>query len=525
MTAITTNSPVTATSVKRFPVESITLLERMREQLVIHGNIPDLKLAWKLVRAGILDSLIRFQNCDVLPDAVDFDGNKLKRDINNPPVVFRFYSIDSTEEQKKYKDGVFLTKDNINDILANYTPASFYSPEIKKLIQEMREKGAVGDMEGVKAAITAFHKEHANPDINYGVTGIMVGKIGDNACVDVPLMYEKSDALFERGGTRKGTGMLCFIGGFDEGGALRNMAKEMIEEALKVERVDTPESREAVIALEVLRGYFADETISLNPEGLTPKHKKAFALAEEFFGLDSKMMFLVTLLREAAIISPADIKDDGKRAIYDMLMREHGDGVDLSPKGKFLYICTAEPALHLAMLQKLKGRGQVYEGWVPNQDTGTSSGIKSTKFNCLYFKNGELDGLLAKTPYIKFQAGDDIENFGSSLVAPERNPQRFDSHALIANFNMAAILINEVSEVKKPTSTIDRLLGWCSPVLPEFMCVQYKKIVASYEGREKELTPPMREVFNQAVKEMDTILKGRRPATTCAAIAPTGLAA
>ena len=523
-------SSITATWIKRFPVERITLLDDLKKLREKHGNIPDIQLAWKLVCAGILDSLIRFQNCDVLPNAVDFDGKPLKRDVKNPPVVFRFYST-KQQDGKDHRDGVFLTRGNYEEILANFTSADFCSPEVKNLINDMRKISESADseeikVEKIKSAITAFHNQHANPDINYGVIGLMVGMQGDNPCVDVPMMYNKSGHLFERGGTRKVTGLYCFVGGFKEGDALMNMVKETVEEAFQILRVSGNVSKEAVESLEVLRGYFNAGVIDMDPAGLTEKHRIAYQVFEEFFGSDSKMMFLATLLRESAIISrPGSIPDDGKRAIFDMLVKKHGDGVELNAAGKFMYICTAEPELHLAMLQKLRGHGEIYNGLVPNADLGSSAGTKSTKFNTIYFENGELDALLEKTPHIKFHAGDDIENFGSSVVSSERNAKRFDSHALIANFNMAGILGYYLRKVENPASTMSRWFGLVPTVLPDIMHLQYQKMVASYVGREKELSPEMRKVYDSAIKEMAGILKGKRPIARSTTVAPDARAA
>lgn len=506
------NRKITATSMERYPVEHIALLQRIGEQIKLRGKTPDLKLARDLVRAGILDALIRFQNCDVLPNAVDFEGKPLVRDIKNPPIVLRYYS-----EEAQYKNGVFITKENIKDILGTTKTANFCCPKVKALIETLRSLSQSDDMDGIKKAITEFHTENANPEFDYGVIGTMIGRAGANPTVDVPLMFEVNGALFERGGSRPGTGMLCFIGGFDEGGALKNMFKELVEEGLSIaidnlKTTNNPEARIAAEKFAGLRDYLAKGAISIDVNGLTPEHQATYRLAEELFGIDSKLMFLVTLMREAFVIAP-DSLTGVKRIAFEALMKKHADidGKNLTPAGKLLFISQCEPELQTALLQKLVGNGVVLErGSIPNQDLGSSSAWKTGQFNGQFFAVGELDAVLKNTPHIKFAAGDDIIDLKNRMVCPELNNKSFDSHGLIRLFNMAAILTHKVSQ-SAPQSTAAWLFTRAKTVLKRVMKQQYDEMLDAYRGREKELSPQMRRVYSAAVRDMDRIIQSTRP--------------
>ncbi|MCD8496930.1 MAG: hypothetical protein LRZ85_01875 [Alphaproteobacteria bacterium] len=101
---------MTKTSVKEYPVEALKILDWVRDMDRRTAYTSELHMARGLIAAGIMDSLLKFQNADLQPGAKDIYGQDLVRNAENPQTVLKAYL-------KGHMGGVFLTEDNIDQVL------------------------------------------------------------------------------------------------------------------------------------------------------------------------------------------------------------------------------------------------------------------------------------------------------------------------------------------------------------------------------------------------------------------------
>ncbi|MCD8496931.1 MAG: hypothetical protein LRZ85_01880 [Alphaproteobacteria bacterium] len=241
---------------------------------------------------------------------------------------------------------------------------------------------------------------------------------------------------------------------------------------------------------------------------------------------------MVKEIIEEAIVIDAKALPKHLQAPYQEILAEHKDDAgNLMPAGKLLFIKRHASSIEDRLKAVINGQTEFHSspgigrtlfkgGILLNADTNTSSSYKTGEFRNVFLTEAQFDSLLADTPFARFEADDDMARLELRPVDPALNADSFDEHAMIRCLSMAGVILRKVEgATDKPKTLLSRLAnsfsgGAAQAVLPQAMEKQVKDMISHYNGRESELSPAMKAIYEDTVKRMTHVINGSSPAAS-----------